>query len=259
MVYATSTSLLIRTLSTSRSGSITGFTISPNQPSHVYVCISSGIIEQWDWVEGNRIGKWNISSQILDLTIAKSLAPASQSDIVYTVDRKGQWMITAHRLQIGNKTELYTLLKSTTPITHFKVCEGGEYIVASAGQRLMVGITYEPNPPVLRELSYTWREIECSEYITSLDARINNVNTAPIDARSSKSASSGSRGPRSLNITLGGLQGSIFIYQDLLGKLIRKEEKRPNATAPVAQLLHWHRNGVGAVKWSMDGMHLSTL
>ena len=203
------------------------------------------------------MGKWDISSQIFDLTVTKSLAPVSQSDIVYTADRKGQWMITAHRLQIGNKTELHTLLKSTNPITHFKVSEGGKHIVASAGQRLIVGITHEPNPPVLKDLSYTWREIECSEYITSLDAWINNANAAPTDTRSSKSASSGSRGPRFLNITVGGLKGSIFVYQDLLGKLIRKE-KKPNAPAPVAQRLHWHRNGVGAVKWSMDGMYLST-
>lgn len=209
-------------------------------------------------MEGRRIGKWDISSQIFNLTVAESVVSVSQSEVVYTVDRKGQWMITAHRLRIGDKTELHTLLKSTTPITHFKVSEGGKYIVASAGQRLMVGITSEPNPPVLRDISYSWREMECSEYITSLDARLNNENAGVPDAKPSKSASSGSRNPRPLNIAVGGLKGSIFVYPDLLGKLIRKE-KKPNASAPVAQRLHWHRNGVGAVKWSMDGMYLSTL
>lgn len=202
------------------------------------------------------MGKWDINSQIFHLTAAKPVAPEQQSDIVYTVDRKSQWMITAHRLRIGDRTELHTLLKSTTAITHVKVSEGGKYVVVSAGQRLIIGITSNPSPPGLRELSYTWREIECSEWITSLDVRMNNANAAPTDAQNSQSASSGSRGPRSLNITVGGLKGSIYVYQDLLGKLIRKE-KRPNAAAPVAQRLHWHRNGVGAVKWSMDGTFLS--
>ena len=161
-------------------------------------------------------------------------------------------MITAHRLRTGDKTELQTLFRSSEPITHLKALDGGRAIIASAGQKLIIGNTAEPSPVALKKLSYTWREFECSEWITSLDAwvdqepPISNPITPRVTYPPPKIA-------RSISVAAGGLKGSIFVYQDLLRKLERME-RASNLTLPATRRLHWHRNAVGAVKWSMDGM-----
>ena len=243
-VYAVSTSLRVRTLRTSKSGTITGFTIPHHLDSHIYIAISSGVIEEWNWIDGRKLSKWDIRSNIFGLT--------SSNDVLYTVDRKGQWMITAHRLKIGDKTELQTLYKSPDPITHFKIVDDGRTIVASAAQRLIVGSCAEPNPPNLRKVSYTWREFECSEWITSLDARIDPQDLSTHSEKSNKVPNLIPSHIRSISIVVGGLKGSLYVYQDLVEKLERMERAQ-TFTVPTTRHMHWHRSSVGAVKWSLDG------
>ncbi|MCJ1474013.1 hypothetical protein MMC13_002671 [Lambiella insularis] len=256
-IYATSTSLLIRTLSTSTNhGSITGFALSDVDPCHLYVCMNQGLVEKWDWKVGQRLGKWTISSQLFGIAVTSKLPDESAEDLVYTVEsRHGSWTVTGNYLRDmkgQQQTEEHTLLRSVDPITSLRVSNSGGVLVVAAGNRLVTGQLVDPKNATLKDMTYTWREIVCPEWITSMDARMDTDHKYIAKRVADEEEPTASK---AMDVVVGGLKGSVFVYQGLLRSLIEKERK-PHAAAPVSRLLHWHRNGVGAVKWSRDGNYI---
>ena len=248
----------------SKSGAIVGFVLSPTDANLLYVATSSGSIYRYDWNKGKNVGRWDISSQIFNLTGSDSAAAPSERDILYTVDKKGQWMITAHRLSgkaDASQTELRTLLKSPEPLTALKVLAGGKIIVATSGSHLMIGCSDPASPPSLNDLSYVWREISCPEWITSIDVRVPSVASQAPGSVAVRVKSSNTKGQGPMDVVVGDLKGSIFVYEDLLGKLIRKERHGESVRGQdlTPQQLHWHRNGVSTTKWSLDGVWRATM
>ncbi|MCJ1439346.1 hypothetical protein MMC27_008738 [Xylographa pallens] len=256
-IYSTNTSLLIRTLSAStKQSGITAFALSASNPSQLYVALSQGLVEKWDWTEGQRLGKWIINSQIYDITVVSQISHNVEEDLVYTVDgRAGSWMITAHHLRLGKgppQTEAHTLYKSTDPIASFKALESGKVVIACMGSRLILGNITSPPASVLKKVKYTWREVTAPEWITTFDARISDGQK---EATGGGTVKASPKSRTSVDVVTGGLRGSVYIYRDLLASLIQKERKKHMPT-PVAQHLHWHRTGVGAVRWSADGNYI---
>ena len=255
VVYSTATSLPIRHLRINKADRITAFAFSSSSESQIYLSTLSGTIERWDWSHGSRIGSWKLSSLIYSLkTVYPATSEADTNDLVFTVDTKGtgSWLMSAHRLadRANNmKPDVKTLLSHSKPISFMKVLENGRYIIATSESQLIIGNCDSPDPPNLQDLSYTWRIVECPEWITSFDARIS------YDELPKEQSKKGTKENASLVIAVGGLKGSIHIYEDLLGKLICKEH--PNSKErPVdimSRRLHWHRNAVLAIKWSLDG------
>ncbi|MCJ1288352.1 hypothetical protein MMC26_007707 [Xylographa opegraphella] len=256
-VYGVHTSLLIRTLSIStKQNGITAFALSASNPSQLYIALSQGLVEKWDWKVGQRLGKWTINSQISNITVASQISHNVEEDLVYTVDgRAGSWLITAHHLRLGkglHQTEAHTLYKSTEPISSFKVLESGSVVIASVGRCLILGNIASPQASALQNMKYTWREVTCPELITSFDVRIGSGHKEAVGGGTSKASP---QSPTCVNIATGGLRGSVYVYIDLLAYLVQKERKK-NMPIPVARHLHWHRTGVGAVKWSADGNYI---
>ena len=256
-VYSTSTSLLVRQLRIHEADSVSAFSFSSTTQGHLYLSTISGTIEKWDWIEGLRLSRWRISSSIYSLVTAKQNVGDSSSDLVYTMDRQGQgsWLITVHRLsgdEDGPKTDVKTLFKSQKALSSFKVLEKGRVIVATSGSQLMFGSSDEPALSPLRDVSYSCLIIDCPEHIVSMDVRI----------RPSEKIQKMSRGRSSatvIDIVVGGLKGSIHIYEDLLRKLIERDHRAGKGSSVdiTSQRLHWHRNAVLAVKWSADGKYFS--
>jgi NET1-associated nuclear protein 1 (U3 small nucleolar RNA-associated protein 17) len=186
--------------------------------------------------------------------VTKRTIDDKELDFVFTIDSKNNsWFITVHILQTAKEpyqTEAHTLLKSSEPIMNLNIQGEADVLVASFGRRLMIGALNSSSIQPLKDMLYTWREFDCSEWISSLEARfhIHSVGLANTKGDGSSFLEAGS-----VDIAVGGIQGSIFIYRDILRDLVRKERKKQLAP-PVAERLHWHRNGVGAVKWSADGM-----
>lgn len=253
-VYSTSTSLLVRQLRTHTAESVSAFSFSSTTQGHLYLSTISGSIEKWDWIEGSRLNRWRISSSIYSLVTAKQNTDDPSSDLVYTVDRKGQgsWLISVHRLaayENGPKTDVKTLFTSQEALSSIEVLERGRVIVATSGSQLILGSSDEPAASPLRDVAYRWRIIECPEYIVSANVRI----------RPSEEIQKMSKGGRSssdvIDIVVGGLKGSIHIYEDLLRKIIKRERGagKGSSVEITSRRLHWHRNAVQAVKWSADG------
>lgn len=212
-----------------------------------------GSIERWDWTEGRRLEYWNISASIYSLATINQNIDKSSNALVYTVDRKeaGPWMLTVHRLLGGldaSKTDLGTLLKYSEPLTYFRILDSGRIIVVTSGQRLMVGSCERPNSDSLKDVSYVWRDIDCPEWITSLDVRMR-----PYENKKPKVSKTAFH--VAIDVAVGTLKGKIIVYDDMLGNLLRIENgmKGSEGNGANFRLLHWHRTAVLALKWSTDG------
>lgn len=257
-VYSVKTSLLVRRLRITRTDSLSALAFSPISSQHLCISTRSGVIEKWDWVEGTRLKSWNTSSPTYSLVAAGVGSTETTNDLVYTVDRKGEnlWRITAHRLlggQNATKTDCVTLLKRSQPLSSLKIMDDGKIIVATAGSHLIIGTCENPNNTPLRDVTYIWREMECPEWITCVDARIVNSGKAAKKPKLAKPTLQGA-----VHIVVGGLKGSIIMYEDILKKLMEKERnsKIQDTTNITANRTHWHRNSVLSVKWSADGTSL---
>ena len=254
-VYATSTSLLVRRLQMSRSDRVSAFAISSTNQNQLYISTSLGIIEKWDWVEGTRLEFWNTSTPIHSLATSNPGEKETANGLVYTVDRKSeyQWLLTAHRLLGGveaSKTDLATLLKHPQPLTSVKVLDNGRVLLVTSGSRVTIGTCNRPVPDSLKALSYLWREVECPEWIMSIDVRLR-----PYEIPKKESEMTDSTFHGAVDVAVGTLLGKIFIYDDLLTNLIRIE-KHGKANGVSSQRLHWHRTAVLALKWSADGRYV---
>ena len=173
---------------------------------------------------------------------------------MYTVDkeREGPWLISLHRLASGEdvaKTEVKTILRNQQAITSVRVLDMGRRIVATSGPQLMFGSSDEPAPSSLKDISYGWHIIECPEYIVSTDIRVRPSK------ESQKMSKSGQSKAHPIDIVVGGLKGSLHIYEDLPRKIITRDSPKIKMSSVniTPRRLHWHRNAAQAVKWSRDG------
>lgn len=255
-MYSISTSLLLRKLRVKGSEQISSFALSPSDATQLFLSRWSGIIEKWDWMNGSLLDRWDTKTHIRSIATSKPSSTDNNTGLIYTTDRsKGKrWMITAHRLmreENASKSDLGTLLKYEEPISSLQVFQEGKVIMATSGQKILIGSTEVPDKPALKTVSYIWREITCSEWITSIDPRIR-----PVDTSTKKNQPSKTTKTDAVDIVVGGLKGAMFIYEDLLGRLISKENSSKSGIEDnmTPRKLHWHRNAVSSVKWSADGM-----
>ncbi|KAL8761496.1 MAG: hypothetical protein Q9184_002375 [Pyrenodesmia sp. 2 TL-2023] len=253
-VYSTATSLLVRKLRAEQSEPLAGLALSAIDSSHLYVAAKSGNIQKWDWLEGRILGSWDTECRIYALAAPQRPSDNRLSDLVYTIDQKAMrpWRIRVHRLVGANENDAVTLRTSQEPITSFNITENGRIITAASGSVLTLGITSYAGEPPLSNLSYTWRDIECPEWISCYDVR-----TVELDDGSKGKTCNNQRIPR-IDIAVGGLKGSLHVYDDLLRQLIQKEktaDKRPTAEL-TSRKMHWHRNAILSVKWSRDGNYI---
>ena len=226
--HVNSTALQIHKLRTSGDRHITGFALTPDD-IHLYISTISGVIELWNWTQGERLAEWKTKSQISSLATAQHDTSDSKCDTVYTIDFEGRnkWSLIVRRPQI-EKMALHTLYKSQDPLTHCIVVDNGRVVVLSAGRRLIIGITNEPDLVNLEDVSYTWRETVSPEWITSLDVKVLSRTIPKVEANKVPN----------VNIVVGGLKGALFSYQDIIGNLSKKESNHGSMTHFV-QKLHW--------------------
>jgi NET1-associated nuclear protein 1 (U3 small nucleolar RNA-associated protein 17) len=137
-----------------------------------------------------------------------------------------------------------------------KVIDEGNAIFASSAQTMIIGnvkselLNSDVDPdPSLFDRRYIWRELQSTEELTCLDAKVRPRPTDHNLARSNK------LNAMMYDLVCGGVRGTIYIYEDILRKLEEREAK-PSKSILVPILFKWHREAVGAVKWSLDGESL---
>lgn len=257
-VYATETSLLANTLPVGGTGVvITAYAISTTKPNQVYVADSTGLITLWDWADGKKLGRWDIGATVRNMAVV--VQPGGDDDLVYCYEvSDGKHIVNVHALRTKeqtSKTELKRVIKSSSAIHSFQVMLQGKYVVIATIDSITVGKRLKTSKTAVQDFEYVWREFQFSKHITTFNTYFRPQQVTE------KSKKSGQDQRDVLDLAVGDEIGVIFLFEDILASfaaLEKNQKSNPNKTDNADSLrpkrLHWHREAVGSVKWSLDGM-----
>ncbi|EOD48008.1 putative wd domain protein [Neofusicoccum parvum UCRNP2] len=259
-IYSTANSLLVRTLPMNTSHSITAYALSSIDPDHLYVSDASGFVVLWDWMSGKKVNRWNLAAPVRGIATSAVDGPTGEKvETVFTLDKGEHSIIHAHRLRgrkDASESSAQPLLKTRVPLQSFTVAGQGQVIAAAAKDRVFVGQIKNTSTATLKDLIFIWRELSCTQKITSIDVQVKGA-----EKKTPKKGAPSSTGQ--VNLVIGCTNGALFLYEDIVAKLSqaekqqKKDSKEPSAAPSLApRTLHWHRNPVGTVKWSLDGNYI---
>ncbi|KAG0652299.1 U3 small nucleolar RNA-associated 17 [Hyphodiscus hymeniophilus] len=263
-VYSTENSLLNRSINLKIESAalfnahIIAYSLSPTNPSIIWVACSDGSIYSIDWTSGEGADQsWAISSTgCIHMTVASMLSAERRRDVVFTTEirKDGGWRITANELARPSdsfQTAARTIYTSNQRISFLKTANGGSVIVAASEKRVLVGSLRSTEYNTIDKIRYEFRVFESTDFVSSLDLRVSARKHAENLGKSVLK-----RLPV-VDVVVGDVRGSIFVHDDLLGNLSRSQD---NKSAPgislIPRKLHWHRKEVCAVKWSLDGNYI---
>ncbi|TAQ86386.1 hypothetical protein B7494_g5298 [Chlorociboria aeruginascens] len=262
-VYSTLNSLLTRSIKlqidfvTRPTARIIAYRLSPTNSSLIWVACSDGVIYNIDWTTG--IGaheSWTISSTgCTHMTMASMESAGRRRDVVFTIEAKkdGGWRITANELAPPNgpiKTEAKTIYTTNQRINFLTTAQEGAVIVAAAGKTVLLGSLRNTKYGSIDKIKYEFRLFDSTDYISSLDIRVYNKI-------SSEEPSKPSRKKPVIDVVVGGVKGSVFVHNDLLTNLsLSQSGDLQTGVALIPRKLHWHRQSVNTVKWSLDGNYI---
>lgn len=263
-VYSTSNSLLTRTIklkidpSTRPNARIITYCLSPTNPNIVWVACSDGAIYSIDWTSGAGSDQyWGISSTgCIHMTVASMESAGRRRDVVFTTEPKkdGGWRITANELAPPKgpiETVARTIYTSNQRVNFLKTGHEGSTIVAASENRVLLGSLRSTEYGTIDKIKYEFRVFESTDVISSLDIKV--TDRPKVAGQMDKK-----RYPI-VDVVIGDVKGAIFIHNDLLQNLARSQRKvaEDSGISLIPRRLHWHRQAVHTVKWSLDGMYIS--
>ena len=247
VVYSTATSLPVRKLEVRRGHRIASIAISPSFPEQLFVLTKSGSIELWKWRDGRRLQHWPTHRNSQHLQVVESWS--EDQCLIYTTqdDDGGSWQLWAHLLdRKGAGRQSSSLFTNAQEISQLRSLNCGKTICMASKDQLILGKLASGSSVSFATLSYTWHVVTCPEWISSLDVKTNRDESTHADQKHSMP----------FQLAIGGLKGSIHVYDDLFNKLQLHEKRTLSAGDTISRRLHWHRNAVLAVKWSKDGNYI---
>ena len=249
-VYNTSTSLLYRSLSVHESARITDVALSPCQPKNLYGLTLDGLLYMWDWESGELKKSWTTGSELFGMTVCSTQQTEESEDLLFLCGRKGdQSILLIRSVNVDYQlSKLRTIFRSAQPISQVKVTNRGRVVIVAAGDGLVVGHATSSVSEGSAQLSYVWREVNLPSRITCLELR------EPFETRQVKRKAT-SHAVNAVDVAVGVQDGSIYVHEDLLNKLIFNEKRAASGEIVdvTPRRLHWHRDPVNTVKWSKDG------
>ena len=248
---------MVRQLRDTRSKTISDFTLTPGSDDCIYITRTCGIIEQWNWREGQRLNQWQGSSTVYSIAAVTQHEHPSSPVAIFTINREshGPYQLCINHLRADKdaKLEDKILLKYDNMISSVKILEGGKFICAASGSQIILGMAKITESEDLQDITYAWYIVDSPEWVTCLDVRIADPKQPQQEPRKTSH-----RPIVPVDIVTGGLRGSIHVYKDLLRKVVRREKALQSGSGVdvSSQRLHWHRNAVSTVKWSKDGNYV---
>ncbi|KAK4956304.1 NET1-associated nuclear protein 1 [Elasticomyces elasticus] len=227
-VLSIETSLPLRTFPLKRGVSIRSFCLDPTDSENLHIVCDNGLSVLWRWT-GAELRHQALFPSDAQFVVG-GLAAGQKHLVMYLRDTEGG---TA----IWTDEELYV---SATHLHGIQILSDGEYIVAHGPESMVVGKRKELDS---NAANYVWVQIPMKTGVTCLDARITHTGgTSKKDKRHAK-----------VSLALGGkLQGEIYLYDDITSVFAQQDQ----ASLPAPRILHWHREAVSAMKFSLDGSYL---
>jgi NET1-associated nuclear protein 1 (U3 small nucleolar RNA-associated protein 17) len=257
-VYSTETSLLANVLPITGTAFLTAYALSSTKPNQIYAADSKGLITLWDWVNGSKVGRWDIGAQVRNMTVITQ--PESDEDLVYCHEAGDTHILNIHALRTkaqASQTDLKRVLKTNSAIRDIQVLLQGKYVIVASTDSITVGKRVKVSKTALQDFEYVWREIMFSKRVTTFSAYFRE----PLETAKAKKAAQDQRDV--LDLAVGDETGVIFLFEDILasfaaveGSQKGKKGRSDNADTFRPKRLHWHRDAVGSVKWSLDGNYI---
>ncbi|KAL9124292.1 MAG: hypothetical protein Q9217_006366 [Psora testacea] len=254
-IYSTATSLMVRKLPVAEGDRVAAITLSPSKPDRLFVAATSGCIELWDWLEGVKLTQWAINGRLHSLTAIQQ-SNDSRDDLIFVTSQTSDnaWqlsVVAAQGAENCGDVQNHVLSTQQQPLTSVWVADDAKVIIMYSGPQLTIGTSPDPRGLNLGDLKYIWRTITCPEWISCVDIRAIQDSNQKQKAHAPSALSP-------VDVVIGGLRGSIHIYEDLLNRLVdcEKASQKGRSQELTSRRLHWHRNAVLAVKWSSDGNYL---
>ena len=127
-------------------------------------------------------------------------------------------------------------------------------MVVACANSIMVGKRLKLHKTALKDFEYTWREFKTSKRITASSAYVR------IPERPDKAKTAAHDSKDNIDLAVGDEEGAIILFEDILSSFARIEKSQKKGEDTNADLgdlkpkrLHWHREAVGSVRWSLDG------
>lgn len=179
-----------------------------------------------------------------------------EEDVILLRSEDAKWSIAQYD---PSQDQEHVLLKGAAPVQEMQVCDEGRIIVAITMSGLLLGVATSGGRVGTQTSGkvheYVWSEVTCSEPPTCMDVKTRRRTTATRGEDISRDA----HDQLEVDVVLGGLRGSIFVFHDVLNRL-SIGQGAGFTTQPRQQFreqqLHWHREAVGSVAWSLDGQYI---
>lgn len=182
------------------------------------------------------------------MTVASMESAGRRRDIVFTteVGKNNVWRVTANELTT-TEPMARTIYTCNSRIEFIKTGHEGAVIAATSGKKIILGNLRSANFGTVDKIRYEFRVFESADTICSLDLKVSKRPVAENPAQQLSRPV--------VDLVVGDVLGSIFVHEDLLANLHRLQDgKLPGGINIIPRKLHWHREAVHTVKWSLDGM-----
>lgn len=221
-----------------------------------WACTEKGALYKWNFETGATISERSVPRHVQSIKVG---AFSKTEDVVFVLARKGdakKSAISYLRADQGQDAESITILTHDVPIRSLDVKEGGSVISAITLSGVLIGSPSQSSTGQ-KEREYTWREITCSEPPACFDIKVK----AKGERNAGKSSGTGTSTPQrwTVDVVVGGIRGCIYVFQDALRRFEKTSRSGANITTASTsheQQLHWHRESVGSVIWSLDGQYI---
>jgi NET1-associated nuclear protein 1 (U3 small nucleolar RNA-associated protein 17) len=261
-VYSTSTSTLVRTLAVNPSECVAAYALSITHPGRLYIANKTGGIALWDWQNGKEIlavpPKWPIRALVVAQLYGTTYDTAFTLEIEQiNEDTTNDRIVSRHFLtdKSGNTISTHVPLFWTEnqDLLFLKVVDNGNVIFAASAKKMFIGNVKSEllnnridEDPLSFDHRYIWRILDSNDPLTCMDAK---ARPRPAEHKLDRS---NLLNAKMYDLVCGGVYGDIYVYEDIIHKMEENETKQSSSLlAP--RLMRWHREAVGAVKWSLDG------
>jgi NET1-associated nuclear protein 1 (U3 small nucleolar RNA-associated protein 17) len=257
-VYSAAESLLIRkiplVLSSKHHENITGISLSPTSPNHLWISSSTGRLWRGDWTTGagfDAVVQLPECSALASLTVDSIVVQNRPRDVPYVSvlvnDTWHIWACYIHDMAYKKKKIVFSRGEI---IENLRVVGHGQTLAASSRKDIILASLKSTSHEDIKDLAYEVFTFDCADEITCLDLRA--AERVHLSRRSQI------RGGDEVvvDLVVGCARGAIYFYNDLLPQLRYLQKKSGGRSGSLQpRKYHWHRKAVHAVKWSQDGTH----
>ena len=243
-IYATKTSLLVRTLEISKKSTIVSYAQMPDNDQFLVVGLKNGSLFKYDWSTGRKVWHFQMTEALRSL-IPTSSGPEGDSLLIVQSSTSGEHVLSSLTLSSdGKETGRKLMLSKKNLKTGVRFSAQLGVVVVCTNDSAFIGQLHQTDES---GESLQWHQISTPSDITCFDAQILHPSTTVSKSKKKILLPI-------VHLALGIKSGEIQVYNDVLNK--NGNLSGSSSQNLHARRLHWHRVAPRSVKFSPDSSYL---